>query len=69
MAGLQAYVEKFDSFGWDCYMDGDPQLSRLTGCWDARYEFKHWSNVVCFKRDETPLADTIVNDHTPFLPK
>ena len=29
-----------------CYFENNTQL-RLTGCWDPRFEFKDWGNVVC----------------------
>ena len=64
---LQEVVEKLDVYGFDCYLDGSPELTRLTRCWVAELEFRWWSNVVCFKRDDTGLADAVLNKHAPFL--
>jgi len=66
-ASLQVVVERLDVYGWDCYLDGAPELTRLTRCWTSSLEFRWWSNVVCFKRDSSDLADTILNDHAKFL--
>ena len=33
--------------GYACYFDGDPVLTRVTGCWHDALEVRDWSNVVC----------------------
>jgi hypothetical protein len=35
------------SVGYVCYLDGQPTLTRITGCWHDSLELKAWSNVVC----------------------
>ena len=45
---LQQVVQELDEqFGYVCYFAGRPTPTRLTRCWNAVYEFRHWSNVLC----------------------
>ena len=44
-----------DELDFVCYLSGknatnQGSLLRLTGCWNARMDLKHWSNVVCMGR-------------------
>ena len=39
---LHELVEALDSMGYDCYFEGEPTLTRITGCWVDDYEFKLW---------------------------
>ena len=39
---LQELVDALNSMGYDCYFEGTPTLTRLTGCWVNDYEFKQW---------------------------
>ena len=48
---LQSVVASLEAFGYACYFDGSPTLTRLDAqCWHASYEFKAWSNVVCVRK-------------------
>ena len=33
--------------GYSCYFDGQPTLTRITGCWIDAFWTAGWSNVVC----------------------
>lgn len=44
---LRAVAMDLASMGYVCYFDGQPTLTRITGCWDDSLELKAWSNVVC----------------------
>lgn len=46
-ASLQQCVNYLEDLGYACYWDGRPTLTRITGCWDPRYEIRYWSNIVC----------------------
>ncbi len=48
-------VETLDEYGYDCFLVQYSILLQLTGCWDAAYEFKDWSNVICVLRSNTAL--------------
>ena len=52
---LEGVVETLNGYGYDCYLAQHFMLLQLTGCWDAAYEFKDWSNVLCVPRDNTAL--------------
>jgi hypothetical protein len=48
---LEGIVTMLDGYDYDCYFMGKKFLWRLSrGCWDARYEFHDWSNVLCMSR-------------------
>ncbi len=47
-----------DELEYDCYFQGQGRLFRLTGCFDAQWEIKTWSNVVCTRRRD-PLLDVL----------
>ena len=48
---LESVVNSLEAFGYACYLDGRPTLTRLDAqCWHPDYEFKWWSNVVCVKK-------------------
>lgn len=60
---LSEAIVYLDSFHFDCFWPQDPDqgkidkdlpLSRITGCWDDRYDSldKTWSNVVCVNRKD-----------------
>ena len=44
---LQDVALDLASVGYVCYFDGQPTLTRITGCWHDDLEIKAWSNVVC----------------------
>ncbi|KXZ46826.1 hypothetical protein GPECTOR_40g560 [Gonium pectorale] len=49
-ATLQQCVRYMDDLGYVCFYDG-PRLFKISGtCWDARYEIKKWTNIVCVAR-------------------
>jgi FkbM family methyltransferase len=48
---LKTVIEDLDELDYVCYFEGRPTLTRITGCWDNRFEFKRWSNVVCTPND------------------
>lgn len=47
---IEDTVNMLDGHGYDCYFQGMGRLWQVTGCWDARYEFHQWSNVMCVLR-------------------
>ena len=49
---LKWVVDYLDNFHFDCYFAGNDGLSyKVTGgCWEDKYEFHKWSNVVCASR-------------------
>ena len=49
---LKQVVRNMDRYGYDCYFEGQPTLTRLTRCWREDYEFRSWSNVVCVDRND-----------------
>lgn len=53
---LRDVVAQMKDHGYVCYYDGQPTLARLTDCWDAFYELKQWSNVVCVAGDHDLVA-------------
>ena len=53
---LQSVVASLEMFGYACYLDGSPTLTRLDAqCWHTAYEFKSWSNVVCVRKSLNEL--------------
>ena len=52
---LEGVVETLNGYGYDCFMAQHYSLLQLTGCWDAAYEFKDWSNVICVPRSNAAL--------------
>jgi FkbM family methyltransferase len=44
---LRTVLKYLEGYGYECYYDGQPTLTRLSGCWHSSYELKWWSNVVC----------------------
>eukprot|EP00607_Mallomonas_marina_P008161 CAMPEP_0182423450 /NCGR_PEP_ID=MMETSP1167-20130531/9466_1 /TAXON_ID=2988 /ORGANISM="Mallomonas Sp, Strain CCMP3275" /LENGTH=296 /DNA_ID=CAMNT_0024602457 /DNA_START=212 /DNA_END=1102 /DNA_ORIENTATION=- len=47
---LEHVVTKLSQLQYDCYFEGQGQLWKLTGCWDAEFEIRRWSNVMCLRR-------------------
>lgn len=47
---LESVVSKLSRFKYDCYFEGQARLWKLTDCWDAAYEIRRWSNVMCLRR-------------------
>lgn len=45
---LESIVERLEHYGLVCYFAAGDQYYRLTRCWVSGFEFKKWSNVVCF---------------------
>ncbi len=43
---LKELIEALDALGYDCYYEGTPTLTRITGCWVDDYEIKNWC-VLC----------------------
>lgn len=39
---LRELEKALDSMGYECYFEGTPTLTRITGCWMDDYEFKNW---------------------------
>jgi hypothetical protein len=54
---LEDVVQTLNGYGYDCYLAQHHILLQLTGCWDAAYEFKDWSNVICVPRSNTALLN------------
>ena len=53
---LESIVVSLEMFGYACYLDGSPTLTRLDAqCWHTAYEFKSWSNVVCVRKSFNEL--------------
>lgn len=44
---LKELIEALDALGYDCYFEGTPTITRITGCWVDEYEFKNWCVCVC----------------------
>ena len=50
---LEDVVGKLDVCGYECYFEGARRLWPISGgCWDDKYEFHHWSNVMCILRSD-----------------
>jgi hypothetical protein len=50
---LQTTIQELDSFGYDCFFEGQSRLWRISReCWHSLYEFHHWSNVMCILRTD-----------------
>jgi hypothetical protein len=51
---LEDTKNQLDSYGYDCYFQGQGRLWKITGegCWHSLYEFYFWSNVMCILRED-----------------
>lgn len=49
---LENIINTLDRYGYDCYFQGQGRLWQITNCWDAGYEFRDWSNVMCVLRKD-----------------
>lgn len=50
---LQDVSESLNQQGMECFMCGQDRLWPITGmCWDPKYEFHEWSNVMCVLRTD-----------------
>jgi hypothetical protein len=51
---LEDAKNDMDSYGYDCYFQGSGRLWKITGenCWVNIYEFHHWSNIMCVRRED-----------------
>ncbi len=49
---LKALITKLQEYGYYCYYDGSPNLTRITACWYDSYDIRSWSNVVCAADDK-----------------
>jgi hypothetical protein len=47
---LELLVAQLDTWGYDCWFAGKTGTWRITGCWDARFEFRANSRVWCALR-------------------
>ena len=64
---LKSVIEALDTAGFDCYWalgrkkepNGPGGLSRLTRCWDRRYNQKQWSNVACIHRSDAHAREAM----------
>ena len=56
---LEAVVDRLDGLSYDCYWAGQRRLFPITGCWDARYAARGWSNIACAHRGHACWADAM----------
>lgn len=49
---LEETVNFLDFHGYDCYIEGQDEVLRMTGCWDPVFEFRMWSNILCVLRSD-----------------
>ncbi len=47
---LEVLAAQLDAWGYDCWFAGKTGTWRITGCWDARFEFRANSRVWCALR-------------------
>ncbi|KAJ1634411.1 hypothetical protein T492DRAFT_1134135 [Pavlovales sp. CCMP2436] len=58
-SSLRDVVEGMDLHGYDCYFAGVARTYRITGCWDAAFEIRRWSNIVCAHRKHICWHDAL----------
>jgi hypothetical protein len=64
---VEDVVNKLDGYGYDCFfLQKYNTVIRITGCWDPRYEFHEWSNVMCVLRNEVAMVEAL-NSMTPIV--
>uniref|UniRef100_A0A7S1TLD9 Methyltransferase FkbM domain-containing protein n=1 Tax=Erythrolobus australicus TaxID=1077150 RepID=A0A7S1TLD9_9RHOD len=44
---LRKTLDSLEKIGYECFFSGEHGLWRLTNCWDDKWEFFWWSNVMC----------------------
>lgn len=49
---LEKSINLLDSWGYDCYWQGNARLWPITGCYHSNYETHNWSNVMCILRGD-----------------
>ena len=54
---LKEIVSGLHHYSYTCYFDGSPTLTRVSGCWTDSFEFKGWSNIVCFTHSTGAMLD------------
>ena len=60
---LESVIEQLSEVGYDCFFAQQTSFIRLTGCWEAEYDHKIWSNVICVSRSNTELL-AVANSFT-----
>ena len=61
---LESVVERLSGYGYDCFLMHDSYLLQLSNCWDAKFEFKDWANVMCVPRANRALL-AVLQSQTP----
>lgn len=50
---LRTVLQPFEKYEYECYLEGHDYLYPLSGdCWEDRFAFKRWSNVICVKKGD-----------------
>ena len=56
---LHDTVHQMHQYGYVCYLDGSPTMTRLTGCWHPSFEYKMWGHVVCARMVDSALIQAL----------
>ena len=59
-ANLKETIDLLDGLAYTCFWAlYDGFLVRITSCWESSYEYKGWSNIACYNRNNKETAEAL----------
>lgn len=59
-ANLKETIDLLDGLAYTCFWAlNDGFLVRITSCWESSYEYKGWSNIACYDRNNKETAEAL----------